>query len=172
MMKPENIKLSEELDFSGPVSFLLSRAGKRVVGCSTQAVWNLVTLLNEWPKGSDPMDGLMTIRAGINERLDESQSASTQDIIQFIKSEPVIAEQLVDAFYTEERAAKDIIWLLKDHVILLFTGGVESLPGQGHLGLLHITNKRLFLDGTELDLETVTKFLYSSRQNYGLLFQK
>ncbi len=172
MMKPENIKLSEELDFSGPVSFLLNRAGKRIVGCSTQAVWNLVTLLNEWPKGSDPMDGLMTIRAGINEQLDESQSASTQDIIQFIKSEPVIAEQLVDAFYTDEWAAKDILWLLKDHAILLFTGGVELVSGQGHLGLLHITNKRLFLDGTELDLETVTKFLYSSKQNFILIFNR
>jgi len=121
---------------------------------------------------SDPMDGLMTIRAGINERLDESQSASTQDIIQFIKSEPVIAEQLVDVFYTEERAVKDIIWLLKDHAILLFTGGVESLPGQGHLGLLHITNKRLYLDGTELDLEAVANFLYSSKQNYALIFSR
>jgi hypothetical protein len=171
-MRPENIKLAEELDFSGPVSFLLNRAGKRVVGCSTQAVWNLVTLLNEWPKGSDPMDCLMTIRAGINERLDESQSASTQDIIQFIKSEPVIAEQLVDAFYIEEMAAKEVIYLLKDHMVLLFTTGVETLPDQGHLGLLHVTNKRLYLDGTELDLETATKFLYSSRQNYGLLFQK
>jgi hypothetical protein len=74
------------------------------------------------------MDGLMTIRAGIKERSDESQSASTQDTIQFIKSEPVIAEQLVDAFYTEERAAKDILWVLKDHAILIHFNYLQNTP--------------------------------------------
>jgi hypothetical protein len=171
MMKPENIKLSEELDFSGPVSFLLNRAGKRVVGCSTQAVWNLVTLLNEWPKGSDPMDGLMTIRAGIKEDF-TSQGASHEATVAYLKSEPIFMENVDDTFKTEEKSAKEIIKLLNDHLILLFSYGVESMPNQGHLGVMHVTNKKLYLDGTELDLETATKFLYSSKLNHVVVFSK
>ncbi len=170
-MKPENIKLAEELDFDGPVSFLLNRAGKRIVGCSTQAIWNLITVIGEWPEEADPMDGLMTIRAGINENL-ITQGASHESTVNFLKSEPIIAEQFVDVFLTEERSSKDIIHLLKDHVILLFSYGVESMPNQGHLGLLHITNKRLWIDGTEIDIEVVCQFLFSSKQNHALVFKR
>lgn len=171
MMKPENIKLAEELDFSGPVSFLLNRAGKRVVGCSTQALWNLLTLLNEWPNDADPMDSLITIRAGICENLD-TQGAPHQSIVEFIKSEPILAENVVDTFKTEEKSAKEIIRLLADHHLLLFSYGVESMPNQGHMGVMHITDKKLYLDGTEIDLETAVKFLYSSKINHGIWFQK
>ena len=104
-MKPENIKLAEELDFEGPVSFLLNRAGKRIVGCTTQALWNLVTLLNEWPEGSDPMDGLMTIRAGLKEDFN-TQGVSHENTVAFIKSEPIIAQHYVS---TMECAEKMII---------------------------------------------------------------
>lgn len=171
MMKPENIKLAEELDFEGPVSFLLNRAGKRIVGCSTQALWNLVTLLHEWPEGADPMDGLMTIRAGIKEDF-TSQGASHEATVAYLKSESIFMENVVDTFKTEERSAKEIIRFLKDHVFLHFSYGVESMPNQGHLGVMHITNKKLYLDGTELDLETATKFLYSSKMNHILIFRK
>jgi hypothetical protein len=44
------------------------------------------------------------------------------------------------------------------------------MPNQGHLGVMHITDKKLYLDGTELDLEAATKFLYSSKQNHALNF--
>ncbi len=170
-MKPENIKLAEELDFEGPVSFLLNRAGKRVVGCTTQALWNLVTLLNQWPEGTDPMDGLMTIRAGLKEDFN-TQGASHENTIAFIKSEPIIAHHVVDAFKIDDRSSKEIIRLLENHFLLLFSYGVESIPDQGHIGVMHITNKRLYLDGTEMDIEIATKFLYSSKMNHGLLFDK
>lgn len=170
-MKPENIKLAEELDFEGPVSFLLNRAGKRIVGCTTQALWNLVTLLNQWPEGSDPMDGLMTIRAGLKEDFN-TQGVSHENTVAFIKSEPIIAQHVVDAFKTEEKSSKEIVRLLEKHHLLLFSYGVESIPDQGHIGVMHITNKRLYLDGTEIDIETTTKFLYSSKMNHGLLFEK
>lgn len=170
-MKPENIKLAEELDFEGPVSFLLNRAGKRIVGCTTQALWNLVTLLNEWPEGSDPMDGLMAIRAGLKEDFN-TQGASHENTVAFIKSEPIIAQHVVDAFKTEEKNSKEIIRLLEKHHFLLFSYGVESMPDQGHIGVMHITNRRLYLDGTEIDIETAAKFLYSSKMNHGLLFEK
>jgi hypothetical protein len=97
-MKPENIKLAEELDFEGPVSFLLNRAGKRIVGCSTQALWNLVTLLHEWPEGADPMDGLMTIRAGIKEDF-TSQGASHEATVAYLKSESIFMENVVDTIH-------------------------------------------------------------------------
>lgn len=171
MIRPENIKLAEELDFSGPVSFLLNRAGKRVVGCTTQALWNLMTLLNEWPEGADPMDGLMTIRAGVKEDF-STQGASHEATIEFIKSEPLIVQYAVDAFKTEDKSSVEIIRFLGRHHLLLFSFGAESMPDQGHLGVMHITNKRLYLDGTEIDIETATKFLYSSKLNHGLLFEK
>ena len=90
----------------------------------------------------------------------------------YLKSEPIFMENVVDTFKTEEKCATDIIRLLKDHVILLFSYGVESMPNQGHLGVMHIANKKLYLDGTELDLETATKFLYSSKMNHALIFEK
>lgn len=170
-MKPENIELAEELDFDGPISSLLNRAGKRIVGCTTQAIWNLITVIGEWPKDVDPMDGLMTIQAGIKEDF-TTQGANHRATIDYLKSEPIIAEQFVDVFLTEDKSSKEILHLLKDHVILLFSYGVESMPNQGHLGLLHMTNKRLWLDGTEIDIEVFCQFLFSSKQNHALLFKR
>lgn len=170
-MKPENIKLAEELDFSGPVSYLLNRVGKRVVGCSTQAVWNLITVLNGWVNDADPMDGLLTIRSGIKENF-ETQGANPQNIFSFIKSEPLLAEQLVDAFNPNDKSSTEIIRLLKNHVILVFTFGVEAFPDQGHVGLFHVTNGRLYMDGTELDIQAACRFLYSSNNNFIVVFER
>jgi hypothetical protein len=46
------------------------------------------------------------------------------------------------------------------------------MPNQGHMGVMHITDKKLYLDGTEIDLETAVKFLYSSKFNHSMVFKK
>jgi hypothetical protein len=172
-MKPENIKLSEEFnDFEGPVSFCLNRLGHRTVGCSTMAIWNLFLLVGQFTEGADAMDALLTIRAGIKEDLD-TQAASHENVVNYFRTFEDLEGKIRYVEKTDALTGDQIIKdLAKNGVALLFSYGVESMPNQGHMGVLHITNKKLYLCGSELDIKVFSRMVFSSKLNHLLMFER
>lgn len=172
-MKPENIKLSEEFtDFEGPVSFCLNRLGRRTVGCSTMAIWNLFLLVGQFAADADAMDALLTIRAGIKENLD-TQAASHENVVNYFRTFEDLESKIRYVEKTDILIGDQIIKdLAKNGAGLLFSYGVESMPNQGHMGVLHITNKKLYLCGSEIDIQVFSKMVFSSKLNHLIMFER
>jgi hypothetical protein len=165
-MTPQNVILAEELqDYDSPISFCLNRMGKRIVGCSSQAIYNLFSVLKMLPPKDEPMDFLMTIRAGIKENIEPEQNANLERVLDFIANHDEIVDRCETGAYTKDLKAKEVLLKLKTHTALLTTTGVEALPNQAHLGCLFIENGRVYLDGTELTPELFCAYLFSSKKN-------
>ncbi len=165
-MTPQNVILAEELaEFDGPISYCLNRVGKRIVGCSTQAIYNLFSVLKILPAKDERMDFLMTIQAGIKEDIGAVQKANLQNVLDFLASNDEVTNRVGEGAYTKDVKAKEILLKLKTHVALLATAGVEVMPDQAHLGCLFLENGRVYLDGTELTPDLFCSYLYSSKQN-------
>jgi hypothetical protein len=123
-------------------------------------------------KLADAMDSLLTIRAGIKENL-ETQAASHENTVSYLKSIEGLESKIKYVEKTEVLSGEQLIKdLANNGVALLFTYGVESMPNQGHIGVLHITNGKLFLCGSELDIKSFTRMVYSSNLNHLVMFER
>ncbi len=172
-LHPASVSLAEDIEeVVGPVSYLLNRNGIRVVGCSTQGIYNLFTVLNLLPRERSKMDFILEIRAEIKEDIN-TQATELENAMSFIAKTPELDCKYEGFICTENLSAMEVIKKLTTHVALLATTGIERFPSnQGHLGCLHLSNGRLYLDGTELDVELFCNFLYSSVNNHLWWFEK
>lgn len=172
-LQPNNILLAEDFEeTTGPVSYLLNRNGIRIVGCSTQSIYNLFTVLGLLPKGQSKMDFILEIRAEIKENTN-TQATDLEGAMSFIAKTSALDCKYEGFISTENIKSMEVIKKLTTHAALLVTTGVEKFPNnQGHLGCLHLTDGRIYLDGTELDAELFCNFLYSSINNHLWWFKK
>jgi len=167
MKTPQNLILAEELnDCDTTTSFLLNRLGTRVVGCTTQSIYNLHSVLGLLPTSEERMDFLLEIRAGIRENLEKSQDSSVENAVQFIASRDSLHEKFEKCDMTCDLKAIEVVKKLKSFVGLLHTSGVQALPDQAHMGCLFMHDGRVYLDGTELTSELFCSYLYSSKNNF------
>lgn len=165
-MTPQNVILAEELsECDGPISFCLNHFGKRIVGCSSQATYNLFSVLKLLPPRDERMDFMMTVQAGIKESLGSVQSANTENVIKFLSGFQDIVDRADGGDFTKDISAKEVLLKLRSQVAILISAGVAAAKDQGHMGCLFIENGMVYLDGTELTPDLFCAYLYSSKQN-------